>query len=312
MTGSDSEETGESIDDSMSYDIDEEDLDDLRSQVIDHQLGEFIDNYHIETSDIVNLEKLARLSNTLRLIGGFSMPVLAIVVAITIPFTRTDPPILFTIQGINFPTTGVLFVILFSIPILSILLSRSFLRKAKAIEYSSSDFAHHKIASAITHFRSGEYEKALSNLSDRNVNRITLIRDFEYPGSTTPALTYGSDEKLDEYISSLEMTDDLAGAMERSFNEFTYRITNEIEAADVEELGEIIQTIDTPPESTVSYKSLIIDTFRPGPKWSRRFTRLIVLAGIGIIGFGVFHFVDDILGMLTTVALYSSYQILSG
>lgn len=291
------------------------DFSEIKAELTDEKLDDFVNEYYIEDPDIIKYGKFARLRNSL--ISSTLILMMTMMVAFSIFVSQVDIESLGSMtiwQDVSFKISTILFSSIYLIALIPLIGSRVLLRKSRSMEFSPSAWTNHRIASAIRSYRKESYHDVTESLNERNIHQIYLhdwLKKFKKASSET-TLTSETDNLVANYVSKLNTCDDIENALGETFVDFIYPITREITAVDDEDLRDTVGKIDKSPRSEVTYKEILKDVFLFDVSPSSRVFRAFMLFIFAMIGFAVFYFIDDTLGMLTTVVLYSSFEILIG
>lgn len=181
----------------------------------------------------------------------------------------------------------------------------------KAYDTGIDDLAwvSHQIASAIRNYQEQNFQRALKDLSNINIHSKALFFDLPLPFFGTPeAIANDTFYLLDKYIAALEESTDLQRDISNTFERVILPIISEMHAVDEAEITKQIESIFE-PDSAFTYREIIRDALTPGPKWSGRIAKIIIAAAIAGFGLGAFFTIDETVGMIVTIILFSSYEV---
>lgn len=288
-------------------------LDNFLEEFEKDRLEDFSDSNYIDDSRIHIFEKYARLRNTLLSITPILMITILISAAIFFSiYQSTEFGELTLVYNTTIPIGVLLVVFIGIIPLIPMILAKRFFTKAQEMDYNAADWTLHKIASAIKNFMDGDYPESLDDLQERNINEIhmhTFFRNFDNT-SNHSTLTSTTDGLLKGYIEKVRKSSNIEDTMENTFTDFISPIIAEITAVEEDDQRDLIESIEEFSAEKTSYREAIKRAFDFNITLDSIAFRGLMLILFASIGFGVFHFIDSTLGMITTVILYSSFEIL--
>lgn len=278
---------------------------------IDSQLSDYVRSYRIDDNSVAQFEKAIAIANTLLILGQLLMLLSPIVLIIITSIFNIDLQNIKEADRIYALVSLIIGLIV--IPGIFLFLGGFIQKRAKKYDVGEDYWAYHKIAVAIESYQHGDYDSVYNNLNVITISILTIFGSAPIPFPSTgignSGLTRKTNKYLKEYIGKLERAENKEQTIKESFTDFILPVTYEIDSVNPEEVESLIENIGKRSSVEPSYWETLTDLvgFGEGAVGNLLFISMVI--AISLIGFGVFTYIDDTLGMLVTMILFTSYQI---
>lgn len=268
-------------------------------------LVEFANNHRLDSRQVNKYEKYDSLINYCFSLSFISLTVLFVIVMSYLFLTRDSRPENIVTQS-EIILGSIPFIVSFSFTAFGYV----FFRKQYSLDISHSEWIYHKVAVSIDRFYDSDYSEVLNilaNIDDSSPQIFKIIPLF--PSLPTNSLKHSTGLMINTYIERLEDSDNTEKNIEQTYEDVAEMLVKEITATDSDEFLDAISRIEENEDTPVRYRELILETLVPNTSTLRKISFISMILLIISIGYGTFELIDEQLGMLVTVALFTSYQI---